>query len=280
MPVTARLAFSFVQKRALQRTYSEFRAATRAPLQPTRLAELVASDLRARILHGELHDGELLPTQDELCGLFEVGKVTIREALRILENEGLATIRRGNVGGVIVHSPTPHAASRMLAMVMEGRRVQVSQLAAALQELEPLCATLCATRADRMKTVVPALRALLDESESVLSDSIASMRVSRRFHEAIVNGCGNDALLVTVGALESIWSAVEEGWALRDELPSAHPDLPSRRVALRTHQRITAFIAEGKADGAARLVRGHSTLALRYSIGSYPDRPVTVADFG
>lgn len=260
------------------------RIAERGPrngqLHQPRLAELIAGELRTSILHGGLHDGELLPSQDELCERFEVGKVAVREALRILENEGLATVRRGNVGGATVHSPTPRLAARMLAMVMEGRGVQASHLASALQELEPLCATLCARRPDRSRSVVPRLQAVLDESEDALSDPVEFTRLARRFHEGLVAGCGNDALVVVVGALETIWSPGAEGWAVRAELADSYPDVPSRRAALRAHQRITTLIADGKASSAERLVRDHIALAQRYSLGSDPDRSVTVREFG
>jgi len=250
-----------------------------ALLQP-RLAEMVAAELRWSILHGELQDGELLPTQDDLCARFKVGKVAVREALRILEDEGLATVRRGNIGGATVHSPTPGSASRMLAMVMEARGVQVTELAAALQELEPLCATMCATRVDRMETVVPHLRKVLDESERALPDPVKFTHHSREFHEVMAAGCGNEALLVVVGALEAIWSPGAEGWARRAEQTDSYPDLASRRLALRAHHRITTLIAEGKADAAARLVREHVTVTQRYSLGTDPDRLVTIEEFG
>jgi DNA-binding FadR family transcriptional regulator len=249
-------------------------------LRQPRLAELIATELRAAILRGDLQDGELLPTQDELCERFEVGKVAVREALRILENEGLVTVRRGNVGGATVHSPAPRSAARMLAMVMEAREVTASQLAVALQELEPLCASLCASNPDRMTTVIPDLQSILDASADALQTPVEFTRLSRRFHERMVAGCGNDVLIVVVGALETIWSPGAEGWARRAERTDSYPDLAARRSALRTHQRLASLIADGKAELASRLAREHVVLAQRYSLGADPDRRVTVHEFG
>jgi GntR family transcriptional repressor for pyruvate dehydrogenase complex len=262
----------------MSRSMPQQRTPDDAVYQP-RLAELVATQLRWSILHGELRDGELLPTQDDLCDRFNVGKVAVREALRILQNEGLATVRRGNVGGATVHFPTPRSAARMLAMVMEAHGARASQLAAALQELEPVCASMCANRPDRMRTVVPELRALLKETEGALNDPVAFTRISRQFHQAIAGGCGNEAMLVAVGALEEIWSPGAKGWARRAEQADSYPDIASRRSAMRTHEKITALIAEGKADKVAVLIRQHVTAAQRYSLGSYPDRAITVEEF-
>ena len=69
----------------------------RARVQP-RLAELIASELREQILNG-VHTNGLLPKQDDLVAMFGVSAPPLREALRILEGEGLITVRRGKVGG-------------------------------------------------------------------------------------------------------------------------------------------------------------------------------------
>jgi GntR family transcriptional regulator, transcriptional repressor for pyruvate dehydrogenase complex len=262
------------------KTQSVRRTWTSRKVHQPRLAELIADELRGSILRGELHDGELLPSQDKLCEHFDVGLVSVREALRILESEGLATVRRGNVGGAEVHLPTAHSASRMMAMLMEVRGVKASQLASALQELEPICVTMCAARADRMETVVPELQAVLADSELALADPVAFTLQSRRFHEAMVAGCGNDALLIVVGALESIWSPSARGWAARAEKTDSYPTLTSRRAALRSHSRITSLIVDGNGLAAARLAHEHLQIAQRYSLGSAPDRTVTVEEFG
>ena len=247
--------------------------------QPS-VAELVATELRASILHGDIGDGESLPTQDELCQQFEVGRVAIREALRILENEGLATVRRGNTGGATVHSPGPGSAARMLAMVMEARSVQVGQLAIALQEMEPLCASMCAENPDRSEAVIPRLREVLQRSVAVLDDAVEFTRASRVFHELLVEACGNDAMVVMVGSLEAIWSPFAEEWARRADFSRTYPDLPGRRSALRAHERITTLIEQGDASAVARFTRDHVRSAQRYSLGTADSsRPVTIAEF-
>ena len=79
---------------------------TRFVAEPTvgfrRLAEQVADELRRRILGGELADGSVLPKEDELLLEFPVSKPSLREAMRILEAEGLLRVRRGKLGGAVV----------------------------------------------------------------------------------------------------------------------------------------------------------------------------------
>src|SRR5215471_21606371 len=122
-----------------------------------RIAETVAAELRTRILAGDGPGDYRLPTQDQLVQDFGVSYPSIREALRILETEGLVTVRRGNVGGAEVHRPDESSAAYHLGLALQGARVTLGDLAAGLRMLEPLCAAECATRPDRAETVVPAL---------------------------------------------------------------------------------------------------------------------------
>jgi len=77
----------------------------RRRLSAPRIAEIVADELRRQIIDGELADGDLLPRQELLVEQFNVSLVSLREALRILETEGLVSVRRGNRGGAVVHAP-------------------------------------------------------------------------------------------------------------------------------------------------------------------------------
>src|SRR3546814_21144854 len=61
-------------------------------------AELVARQIRNAIIRGELVDGDTLPAESHLIAEFEVSRPTIREAVRILESEGLVTVARGARG--------------------------------------------------------------------------------------------------------------------------------------------------------------------------------------
>ena len=128
----------------------------RRRLSARRIAEIVADELRRQIIDGELADGDLLPRQEVLVEQFNVSLVSLREALRILETEGLVSVRRGNRGGAVVHAPAKASAAYMLGSAAAERLWSlVADLGTALQELEPICAALAAQRPDRADTLVP-----------------------------------------------------------------------------------------------------------------------------
>jgi len=212
-------------------------APRRTQLRQPRLADMVASVLRERIVNGELGDGDLLPKQDELLEEFRISRPSLREALRILESEGLLTVRRGNVGGSVVEAPNAESSAYMFGLVLQSRRGTVADLADAIRHIEPITASLCAERADRADAVIPQLRANIAECEAAIDDGPQFTVLSRGFHEELVAACGNQTLILMVGALESLWSEQERRWAQRAAsrervLGVAVGREPRRRVAL------------------------------------------------
>lgn len=94
----------------------------------------------------------------------------MREALRTLENEGLITVKRRNVGGSVVYWPTADEAAYTLGLILRLRGADLMDLRSSLQTLEPICAALCAAREDRATVVLPVLRSLHEESMRHLDD--------------------------------------------------------------------------------------------------------------
>jgi GntR family transcriptional regulator, transcriptional repressor for pyruvate dehydrogenase complex len=240
------------------------------------LAERLAGQLRERILDGRLADGSVLPKQDEIAGQFGVSKPSAREAFRILETEGLITVRRGSIGGSVVHVPKAHSVAYMLALLLQAGSAALDDVALALRETEPVCAALCARRPDRSHSVLPQLRrghrALAGAIDA--HDAEAAVPASRAFHEILVATCGNQTMIAVCGALEAVWSAHEEAWADDALQRGQFPAVPLRQHALDEHQQLIDLIAGGNAEAASNLARRHLETAQRYPLGSGRDHPV------
>ena len=243
-------------------------------------AEAIADDLRAGILAGELTE---LPKLEELIATYGASKVIVRQACHILESEGLVRVRRGNVGGSEVQVPEPANAAYVLGQVLEARKVRSADVADAVRVLEPVCAELCAERRDRKTAVLPALRdAQADLAKAIESDDgEAAAAASRRWHEALVAGCGNDTIVVLLGTLEAVWSS--HGTSAAAELTAKGEPL-SPKLSARVHadhEAIQALIAAGDGAGAAAAAREHLQTARIHRSrdrDDVPIRAVTVRD--
>ena len=240
-------------------------------IRQPRVAEIVASRLRDDILSGRLKEGDILPSQEGLFTEFGVSPPALREAIHILELDGLVSVRRGNMGGAVVHLPSADRTAHMISMVLQSRSATPSDVSGALMHLEPICAGLCAAREDRLTAVVPYLQAEIDRQEEQFEDTAQYVGNARRFHEALVSRCGNEPMILLIGSLELIWSAHESSVWGDDGGPMQHQTM---RAALRDHQRLLDAIRDGNADRAVRLAQDHLAAARRNTLAFGRDKTI------
>jgi GntR family transcriptional regulator, transcriptional repressor for pyruvate dehydrogenase complex len=244
-----------------------------ARFRQPRVAELVASRLRDDILSGRLKEGDVLPSQEALFSEFGVSPPAVREAIHILEADGLISVRRGNVGGAVVHLPSSERTAQMIGMVLQTRGATPADVSGALMHLEPVCAGLCAARDDRVTEVVPYLEAELESQTAQFDDVVQYVPNARRFHEALVARCGNEPMILLIGSLEVIWSAHESAVWSGEDVGSgerggdADQLAKTRRAALRDHHRIVDAIRDGNQARAVRLATDHLAAARRNTLG-------------
>ncbi|WP_436774620.1 FadR/GntR family transcriptional regulator [Yinghuangia sp. YIM S09857] len=236
------------------------------------VAEELAEVLRDRVLDGGMRDGDLLPKQSDLLAEYQVGQNTLRQAIRILETEGLVTVRRGNTGGLAVKLPSEVDAARTFGLVLRSRRVPLEDLAAAVRNLEPTCAGMCAAREDRATAVVPRLRELHEECVGLVADLPAFVRACRRFHEGLVELCGNTTMQLLLGTAETLWSAHERHWV--DEVPEGSDFTERIAAGLAVHRELVDLIAAGDVDGAHGLARRHVEFAQSHPLEARPGHAI------
>jgi GntR family transcriptional repressor for pyruvate dehydrogenase complex len=238
-----------------------------------RVAEIVAARLRGDILSGRLKEGDVLPSQENLFSEFGVSPPAVREAIHLLETDGLISVRRGNVGGAVVHQPTAERTAQMISMVLQARAATPVDVSPALMHLEPICAEMCAAREDRVTEVVPYLQHEIDTQTEQFDDVSQYVPNARRFHETLVSRCGNEPMILLIGSLELIWSAHESSvWS--DDGEPAPMAGKTRRAALRDHRRLLDAIRDGNAARAVRLAQDHLAAARRKTLAVGTDKTI------
>ncbi len=237
-------------------------------IRQPRVAEIVAAKLRDDILSGRLREGDILPTQESLFQEFGVSPPALREAIHLLETDGLITVRRGNMGGAVVQLPSAERTAHMIGMVLQSRAATPADVSGALLHLEPICAGMCAARPDRLTEVVPYLQAEIEHQRAQFDDLAQYVPNARRFHEQLVARCGNEPMILLIGSLELIWSTHESSvWG--DDM--AHKTM---RAALRDHQRLLDAIAEGNVARATKLAADHLTAARSSTLAAGTDKTI------
>jgi GntR family transcriptional repressor for pyruvate dehydrogenase complex len=246
----------------------------RRRLSARRTAEIIADELRRQIIDGELADGDVLPRQEVLVEQFNVSLVSLREALRILETEGLVSVRRGNRGGAVVHAPAKAGAAYMLGLLLQSDYVPLADLGTALQELEPMCAALAARRPDRADGLIPKLRELNAAMAESIDDGARFTEIGNQFHDVVVRGCGNHTMIAVVGSLETLWTSHLQQWADKTAARGEYPSMSKRRVALNVHNKITDAVEAGEGERARRLAARHLADTQTYFMAGDPEQRI------
>ncbi|MGO4689737.1 FadR/GntR family transcriptional regulator [Glaciibacter sp. 2TAF33] len=244
-------------------------------IQQVRVAETVATELRRRILRGDFPDGAL-PKQDQLREEYGISHPSLREALRILETEGLVVVRRGNVGGAMVQQPGEARFGYTLGLALQSSGTHVQELATAVATLEPVCARLCAENPKRSKDIVPRLRAILDTTrdEGETSEGVPFTRSARSFHSAVVDLCGNEPTKMIVGGLVALWDAQEEAWAQHLTAEGQYPGHDRRVATIDAHSQLLDLIEAGDGPGAEDFSRRHIRSTQKVVLSRIEDRVI------
>jgi GntR family transcriptional regulator, transcriptional repressor for pyruvate dehydrogenase complex len=235
----------------------------------------IADELRRLIITGELDEGDSLGHEPDLIERFGVSRPSLREALRILEAEGLITVVRGVLGGVVVHRPDPRHAARTAALVLQYRNVSLADVFEARTILEPAAVRLLAHGRGR-KEAARRLRSLIAEEEAALDDPAAFGEANARFHEELVALAGNQTLTIVAEMLNEV--VVRAVTAVSRDAPDSDESEATRRRGVRSQERLADLIEVGEADEAEKHWRTHMAVVARVMLGQKAKTVIDLLD--
>jgi len=227
--------------------------------------ELIADQLRRQILAGQLVPGDRLPTEDQLMPDFGIARNTLREALRVLESQGLVRVLRGRNGGPVVTYPDLAPTSAALATTLQLRHTTVDHLDTARRLLEPQLVGWLAKHhddadIDALNAAINAARLAADRNDF---DAFASAAVG--VHETLIERSRNNTLSV----LSLLLHEMVQGYYERHSVDQA-----TMRRAIRSYRRLVSLVEAGRADEAI----AHWEAQMTYTMSGHdPNEPITVA---
>ena len=153
----------------------------------------IVEQIRDAILQGRLKPGDRLPPERALQEVFETSRITVREALRVLEHEGVLEIRTGSKGGAYVLEPSISRVRNSLSMLIEYRNVPLTKLAEFREDIEGSVTTLAAHRAGKEDLVK--LKEVLESLEQTARAGIAEwnnfLALDDKFHMTLARASHN-----------------------------------------------------------------------------------------
>jgi GntR family transcriptional repressor for pyruvate dehydrogenase complex len=206
----------------------------------------IVEQVRADVFAQRRRPGDRLPPEPALAEQFGVSRMGVREALRVLELQGLVEVRHGYGGGVFVAEPNGTALLGALEDSLRQGQVGADELYQARVLVEPAIARLAvASDADAL---AERLADNVARTERALAGGGAVSALNREFHRILADHAGNRVLALMMQALQE----------LLESLDQRRPNAPAiSRCALEDHREILGAVRGHAAAEAERLMRGH-----------------------
>jgi DNA-binding FadR family transcriptional regulator len=233
-----------------------------------KMAEVIAAELRAKILRGELKPGHSLLSEATLMEQYEVSRPTLREALRLLEAQNLISVRRGSHRGPIVSLPDGGVTARAVAIQLQLRQATLADVYQFRMIFEPTAARMAAENAT--PEGIKALRSIVEEEAQCQGDYNVFAEVSWRFHSVLIGLSKNATMAVVTESLQHI----SEQHAAKGM--SVAPDREAQQArSLKAHRKLVDLIEKGAGAEAERFWTRHMAAVAEVQMSWLEDQSVT-----
>ncbi|ONH24207.1 FadR/GntR family transcriptional regulator [Pseudofrankia asymbiotica] len=231
---------------------------------PREKPQRIADEIRSLIVSGELADGDLIGREPELVERFGVSRPSLREALRILEAQGLISVERGVLGGIFVRQPDERLTARTAALLLQARGVPLMDVCAARTLLEPLAARRLA-QSPRRQAAGAELGELIGREEESLADPDEFGRANAQFHERLLALAGNQTLTIVAEMLNEIVARAVTALSRAEDTTGS---LATRRRGVRSQRRLVELIQAGDGPAAEEHWRSHMAVVDKVMLGA------------
>ena len=217
--------------------------------RPARVAERI----KDWVVERDLKTGARLPNEAEMIEQFGVSKGTVREAMRILEAQGLVVTRTGPGGGSFVGEVTAERAKSLLANYFYFQELSITDIYQMRKALEPELAASLAGRLTSMQLAELREIATRYDRPAVSPEEERDQHVaSLSFHERLAEFAGNPLLSFCVSFMARILADLTVYRRLYE------PHNEELRARGREHQmELVAALERGDAEQARAIMRSH-----------------------
>lgn len=208
----------------------------------------IVNRIRKLMQEGHLKEGDMLPSERELAQMFDVSRVPVREALKILEFLGAVQQVRGK--GVFVKKINMGHVLQSVDFLMDNPLHMLLDLFEAREAIEMQAVRLAAER--RTDADMDVMEAILAEMERHIAQDRDIAEGSLNFHSAVIAAAHNEVLIRIDEFLSDM---------LKYSRKKTLSDCSRYKISLSYHRKIMEKIKEQDAHGAAEIMQEHLEVA-------------------
>ncbi|NWG75522.1 MAG: FadR family transcriptional regulator [Rubrivivax sp.] len=216
------------------------------PIKSKRSFEEVFEKIRQSILNGTLKSGDKLPSEAQLAHQFNVGRQTIREALRLLELSGFISIQRGANGGPTVENTVLTKISDLLVDAIQLRKITIGELTVARIEIEKVILNYALDHFD--DSDIKNFQDNIFKARKKIESKIHPFDQNSQFHILIAKATKNHLFVIVLESMMAI---------LTDIFGRLKPDLRMAKHTLWYHEKILNAIKTTNRSEAITLLEEH-----------------------
>jgi DNA-binding FadR family transcriptional regulator len=230
---------------------------------------LLAQRIVRDAMRASLNPGDLLPPERTMLEMYGIARGTLREALRLLEFQGVISLKPGPGGGPVLRSPDASHLSSTIVLLMEMKAAPFRTIAEVRTAMEPMLSFLAAERISDQS--LAELKQTVDQMKQDLHDEYVFLEANKRFHDIIAWSSGNALLGYIVESLLGIM----DGTVIGIDYP-AH----RRAAILKAHEEIYKAIAARDPVASEQRMREHIDAYVRYTERKFPEAMGKVIPWG
>ncbi len=172
-------------------------------MKPVKSYQHVVDEIQTAICEGSIKEGEKLPSEMKLKEMFDTSRGTIREALRVLEQKGLVSIRTGVNGGARIQGANTKPMTDSVTILIRQQKVSLYHLAEFRKIMEGHISEQAAKNAG--KTDIKKLKAILTEAAAHIETKPSGWKefhkLDAKFHQTLAEIAKNPLLEANLTAV-------------------------------------------------------------------------------
>ena len=211
--------------------------------------QVVLAHIEKQLLAGELHNGDQLPPERDLAATLGVSRSAVREALRVLQAQGLVASQPGPGRGTRLSDSQGEALGRLFRLHLALASTSISDLTETRIALERATAALAAHNAKpaRLRAIERRLQAMEDTF-----DLDAFNELDTEFHVEIARAADNRFIgNLTAAIRQALRAPIRAASLALDDWQELRSDLVAQ------HRQVFETIRSGDAERAASVMEAH-----------------------